>query len=231
MSRESFSFSLRPVLTHEDLLRACRVRSLAYGHKVPEYRESMLQPDEIDRSPWTGVYLCEDKISGEAVGTMRVQTTNRGGSKLEIEKYVTPPPPYEGSARAEITRLAAVPGSDPFIRLALWKAGYLHCKENYVRLLMMAVRKPGLIKAYEQMGAKDISAPQAIHYAGNLPHRIMGLDMLEVEPFWRTAKHPMLAFMVDTIHPDIRTFGTLPLSGIRKSMNSDAPDAAQVRLR
>ena len=54
MSRDvtsDFSFSLRPVQTHEDLMRACQVRSHAYGNKVPEYRESMAQPDEVDRSP------------------------------------------------------------------------------------------------------------------------------------------------------------------------------------
>ena len=233
MSRDvtsDFSFSLRPVQTHEDLMRAYQVRSLAYGNKVPEYRESMAQPDEVDRSPWTGIYLCEDKLSGEAVGTMRVQTTNRGDSKLEIEKYVPPPPQYARFVRAEITRLAAVPGADPMVRLALWKAGYLHCKENHVRLLMMAVRKPGLIKLYEQMGAKDISAAQAIPYARNLTHRIMGLDMLEVEPYWRETRHPMLEFMVATVHPDMKTFGTLPLSGIRKSMDGDASEAGQIRL-
>jgi hypothetical protein len=221
-SRDSFSFSLRPVLTHEDLLRACQVRSLAYGHKVPEYRESMAQPDEIDRSPWTGVYLCEDKVSGDAIGTMRVQTTNRGDSRLEIEKYVSPPTRYAGLPRAEITRLASVPGADPFVRLALWKAGYVHCKENGVRLLMIAVRKPGLIKAYERMGAKDISAPQPIPYGGNLPHRIMAVDILEAEIFWRESRHPMLQFMAETVHPDIKTFGL---------MNRNVGEASHIGLR
>jgi hypothetical protein len=221
-STDSFSFSLRPVLTHEDLLRACHVRSLAYGNKVPEYRESMAQPDEIDRSPWTGVYLCEDKVSGEPVGTMRVQTTNRGDSKLEIEKYVKAPAKYADLPRAEITRLASVPGADPFVRLALWKAGYVHCKENGVRLLMIAVRKPGLIKAYERMGAKDISEPHPIPYGGNLPHRIMAVDILDAEIFWRESSHPMLQFMAETVHPDIKTFGL---------MHGHVAEARQIGLR
>ena len=214
MSRELFSFSLRPVFTHEDLLLACQVRAEAYGHKIPAYRESMTRPDTIDTSPWTGIYLCEDKASGRPVGTMRIQVTTRGSDRLEIEKYVATPARFVDAGRAEITRLAAVPGADPFVRLALWKAGYLHCKAHHVALLMIAVRKPSLIRAYERMGAKDITDPVALPYAGNLPHRIMAVDIAAAEVFWRDSDHPMLRFMVDTAHPDI----TLP------SMNRDGAE-------
>lgn len=203
MSSESFSFSLRPVVTHDELLLACEVRAAAYGHKIPEYRESMARPDAIDASPWTGVYLCEDKTTGRPIGTMRIQVATRGSARLEIEKYVATPPAFVGSARAEITRLAAIPGADPFVRLALWKAGYLHCKAKNVALLMIAVRKPSLIRAYVRMGAKDISDPVSLPYGGNLPHRIMAVDIAAAEIFWRDSDHPMLEFMVGTGHPDI----------------------------
>ena len=203
VSSVSFSFTLRPVVTHDDLLLACEVRAAAYGYKIPEYRESMSRPDAIDTSPWTGIYLCEDKASGQPVGTMRVQVATPMTAPLEIEKYVAPPPAFAKSARAEITRRAALPGGDPFVRLALWKTGYLHCKANDVRLLMIGVRKPSLIRAYERMGAKDISDPVALPYGGNLPHRIMAVDILAAEVFWRTSDHPMLQFMVATAHPDI----------------------------
>lgn len=55
-------------------------------------------------------------------GFMRVQSTTRGGTKLEIEKCATPPPELELHGRAEITRLSSVIDADPFVRLALWKA-------------------------------------------------------------------------------------------------------------
>jgi hypothetical protein len=37
--------------------------------------------DAIDQSPWTGVFLCEDKASGTPIGTMRVQDNTRGGEE------------------------------------------------------------------------------------------------------------------------------------------------------
>ena len=206
MPTESFSFTVRPVVTHGDLLRACEVRAIAYGNKVPEYRETMLRPDAVDSLPATGIYLCEDKITGLPVGTMRIQTTRPGIDPLEIEKYVPPAAGFESSARAEITRLAAVPGADPFVRLALWKTGYLHCSSEGVRLLMIAVRKPALIRAYERMGAKDIAPPMPLPYAGNISHRIMAIDIRQAEVFWRDSDHPMLQFMAETRHPDIHAF-------------------------
>jgi hypothetical protein len=202
MATESFSFTLRQAVTHADLLRACAVRAEAYGRKSPEYREPMLSPDEVDASPWTAVYLCEDKVTGDAVGTMRIQTTAYGGA-LEIEKYAEVPADLKKHGRGEISRLSAVPGADPFVRLAMWKAGYLHCLASNIRWLILGVRKPGLLKAYEQMGAKDVTESVALPYAGNLIYRVLGLDVLAAESDWQNRNHPLLQFMVGTTHPDI----------------------------
>ena len=202
MATESFSFTLHQVTTHADLMRACSVRAEAYGRRYPEYRDRMLVPDDVDSSPWTGVYLCEDKISGEAVGTMRIQTTANGGA-LEIEKYVTVPDDLKSHGRAEISRLSAVTGADPFVRLAMWKAGYLHCLASHIRWLILGVRKPGLLRAYEQMGAKDVTEATNLPHGGNLLYRILGLDVLSAENNWQEQNHPLLQFMVSTTHPDI----------------------------
>lgn len=206
MNSESLTFTLRAVESYEDLLRACSVRAQAYGHKNPDYRDSMAVPDAVDASPWTAVFLCEDKATGHPVGTMRVQSTTTGESGLEIEKYIAPPPELARHGRAEITRLAAVIGADPFVRLALWKAGYLHCMAVHARWLLMGVRKPSLLRAYEQMGARDIYDDRRtvpLGHAGNLPHRVLGLDIASCERNWRAARHPLLDFMVGTVHPDI----------------------------
>ena len=202
MTTESFSFTLRQALTREDLVRACKVRAEAYGRQYPKCRETMSVPDDVDSSPWTGVYLCEDKISGEPVGTMRIQTTANGG-RLEIEKYVTVPAELKPYGRAEISRLSAVAGADPFVRLALWKAGYLHCLTSQVRWLILGVRKPGLLRAYEKMGAKDVTVPTNLPHGGNQLYRILGLDVLSAESRWQETNHPLLHFMVGTTHPDI----------------------------
>jgi hypothetical protein len=209
---ESLSFTLRPVETYADLLRACEVRAEAYGHKIPAYRESMARPDAVDASPWTAVFLCEDKATGQAVGTMRVQSTTRGATQLEIEKYVEIPDELQVHGRAEITRLSSILGADPFVRLALWKAAYLYCMGAQARWILIGVRKPALIRAYERMGAKDIFDNRAtvpLGYAGNLPHRVMALDLGSCEQNWRRDNHPLLNFMVGTVHPDICLFPSM----------------------
>ena len=87
---------------------------------------------------------------------MRIQAAYGSRDELELEKLVPMLPAIVSSRRGEITRLAAPVGVDPFIRLALWKAGYLYCTANNIRWLVMGVRKPALIRAYEAMGARDI---------------------------------------------------------------------------
>lgn len=200
---ESLSFTLRPAVSNNDVQLACRVRAEAYGRKVETYRDTMLTPDDVDHSPWTTIYLCEDKMTGEPVGTMRIQSTADGGA-LEIEKHVRIPAALEPHGRAEISRLSASAGADPFVRLALWKAGYLHCMATHVRWLVLGVRKPGLLRAYEQMGAEDLTDPAVLPYAGNLMYRILGLDVLSAESKWQAKNHPLLQFMVGTTHPDIQ---------------------------
>jgi hypothetical protein len=105
---ESLTFTLRQAVSDDDVKLACRVRAEAYGRKVASYRDTMLTPDDVDLSPWTTIYLCEDKLTGEPVGTMRIQSTVDGGD-LEIESTYVPigSPAY---GRAEISRLSAVFG-------------------------------------------------------------------------------------------------------------------------
>lgn len=206
MRSEALSFRLRRAETHQDLLKACQVRAEAYGHKIPEYRESMTHPDHIDASPTTTVFICEDKVSGAVVGTMRIQTCGHGRGELEIEKYVELPTHLKQATRTEVTRLAAPMGSDPFVRLALWKAAYLFCAQNKFSWIVMGVRKPALIKAYERMGAKDVFSGQPgvpLAYAGNLEHRIYALDIDNFYAHWSDTSHPLLEFMTATNHRDI----------------------------
>lgn len=208
MRNELLSFTLKPVADRADLLRACSIRAEAYGRKAPAYRDSMLQPDTIDESPWTTVFLCEDKISGEAVGTMRVQTRVHGRGQLEMEKYVKLPDELRTRNCAEVTRLAAPVGADPFVRLALWKAAYLFSASNNVSWIVMTVRKPSLIRAYSQMGSRNVFGDRAdgfvLPYVGDLPHHVYALDIDNFYSFWSDTNHPLLEFMTATRHEDIQ---------------------------
>ncbi len=208
MSVDSLSFTLRLVDTPEDLARVCEVRSLGYGHHAPALREHMALPDEIDLSPWTAVFLCEDKASGLPIGTMRVQDNTRGGVKVEIEKYLTLPDwLVAGGGRCEMSRLVVAPGADPLVKAALWKAGYLHCLANGVRWLIVGARKPGLMKQYLYLGAKDMYEDERMIPMGhgwNLPHRVLVMDIRNAARDWYEKEHRLLRFMVETEHPDIK---------------------------
>lgn len=206
MLEESLSFTLRAAETHDDLSRACAVRAEAYGRKMPALRETMAMPDAVDASPWTTVFLCEDKATKQPIGSMRIQVCARGAGEVELEKYVQLPERIRATSRAEITRLAAVAGADPFVRLAMWKAGYLYCVDRQIRWLVMGVRKPSLIRAYERMGARDVfddGHGVQLAYAGDLPHRVFALDVADCERYWHVHEHPLLRFMTGTFHRDI----------------------------
>lgn len=207
MSIDSLSFTLRLVDTPEDLAKVCDVRTTGYGHHSAAIREHMALPDAIDLSPWTAIFLCEDKVSGMPIGTMRVQDNTRGGVQVEIEKYLSLPDwlSRDGS-RCEMSRLVIAAGADPLVKAALWKAGYLHCVAKQVHWLIVGARKAGLMKQYVYLGAKDMYEDQRMVPLGhgwNLPHRILVMNIRSAEEDWYEREHRLLRFMVETEHPDI----------------------------
>ena len=202
MQSAPLSFTVSRVRSHADLRRACAVRAEAYGRKDPGSVERLARPDAIDEHPRTTSYLCTDKASGRPIGTMRVQTATEANPSLEIEKAAELVA-LQGSARSEFSRLSAVPHADPLVCLALWKVGYLHCLSQGIRWIIMGARKPGLLRAYASLGAREVAPPVALPYAGHHVHRVLGLDLLAAEADWPQRQHPLLAFMVDTLHPDL----------------------------
>ncbi|MEO5881511.1 MAG: hypothetical protein ABIQ06_03770 [Caldimonas sp.] len=222
MSVDFLSFTVREVDTEDDLAKACTLRAECYGRRAPALREPMAAPDLIDASPWTTIFLCEDKASGAAIGTMRV-VDNARGAKLEIEAFLEVPERMAQGTRGEMTRLVVAPGSDPLVKAALWKAGYLRCVQSRVQWLIIGARKPGLIKQYEYLGAKDMYDDQRLVPLGHgwsLPHRIFVFDVASAANDWYELQHRLLRFMVETEHPDIRI----------SSMHRAAPPAPRLSL-
>jgi hypothetical protein len=105
-----------------------------------------------------------------------------------------------------MTRLVIAPGSDSLVKAALWKAGYLRCLQEQAQWLIIAARKPGLIKQYQYLGAKDMYPDQRLVPVGrgwSLPHRIFVLNIPAAANDWYEGRHRLLRFMVETEHPDI----------------------------
>jgi hypothetical protein len=211
MQTQSLSFEVRIARTKQDLDAACRVRALSYGHHLPHLHEMMLEPDLLDADENTVVVLCVDKASGVAVGTARFQT-NSGGPLL-IEHSVALPDAMRVDTRAEITRLSAVPGADPLVKLCLMKASYLFCMATQIRWIVICARSEALMRQYGRLGFASIldegQTLQMLH-VGRLQHHVLAFNVTAAESRWRDMKHPLYDFMIETSHPDIQLFSRRP---------------------
>ena len=208
MSMQLLRFTLRVARSEADLRAACRVRSASYGRHLPDLRTPFSEPDELDWSPDTAVFVAVDKDSGEAVGTARLSTNAR--QPLQIEHSTMLPEPLADRMLAEVTRLSVLPGhDDPRVKLALMKATYLYCMARQVHWMVIGARSDALIRQYRRLGFTDLMADGQmvpLAHAGNLPHRVLGFDVTAAERNWHAAEHPFYEFMVRTYHPDIELF-------------------------
>lgn len=205
MSSSTLGFTLQPVASRGDLFDACAVRAQAYGHHVPELGSRLAQPDALDYAAGTTVFLCRDKANGQAIGTMRIQTSHAGA--LLMEQSVTLPVWLSAVPRAEITRLAVSVGADPLTKLCLMKASYLFCMAQRVQCMVIGARNEALIRNYRRLGFRDVFGPDQfmpLAHTGGLPHRILSFDVLAAERAWAAVRHPLYGFMVQTVHEDLK---------------------------
>jgi hypothetical protein len=170
-----------------------------------------MEPDLLDADENTIVVLCVDKLSGEAIGTARFQT-NAGGPLL-IEHSMSVPDAMRSDTRAEVTRLSAVAGADPLVKLALMKASYLFCMATQVRWMVIGARSDALVRQYRRLGFADVfddGRLVPLLHAGRMDHRVLAFNVTTAESRWRTDHHPLYDFMIDTAHPDIQLFSIRP---------------------
>lgn len=208
MTTSTLSFTIRPTANGVDLRRACEVRAQGYGHHVPGWREPFLEPDALDRDDDTVVLLCEDKTTGEPVGTARIQTNRR--AELLIEQSVELPHFLRDSARAEVSRLSTMPGADPLVRIALCKASLLQCLATQSRYMVIGARNEALVRQYRRLGFDDVREDRQmvpLAHAGGVPHRILFLDAFAVERHWKESNHAFYDFFFRSFHPDIDLVG------------------------
>jgi hypothetical protein len=221
MHTQSLSFEIRIARSIQEIEAACRVRAQSYGHHLPQLHETMLEPDLLDSDENTVVVLCVDKASGSAVGTARFQT-NAGGPLL-IEHSVTVPDEMRSDTRAEITRLSAVPGADPLVKLCLMKTSYLFCVATQVRWMVIGARSDALVRQYRRLGFQtmlDRTQMLPLLHMGRLQHHVLMFNVTSAESQWRESKHPLYEFMIETAHPDIQLFSRRPALPRRDSARS-----------
>ncbi|MES1945231.1 hypothetical protein PC39_13977 [Salinisphaera sp. PC39] len=209
---ESLPFAVTLVQDETDLDKALRIRHSAYGRHVPELADTLDKPEHYDHEPGVVVLLAQSKLDGEPLGTMRIQTNQYG--PLALEQSVTLPDWLQGRRLAEATRLGIARGRiGRMVKIAMFKGYYLYCRQNDVDWMVITGRAP-LDRQYDALQFQDVFPDRGfipMRHVGDIPHRVMALEVASVEPGWRAAGHPLYDFFFRTRHDDIRV-STDPLT-------------------
>ncbi|HEX5357348.1 MAG TPA: hypothetical protein VFW93_14100 [Aquabacterium sp.] len=214
----SLDLEVRVAVSDDELAQAGGVREAAYGHHLGQAVANFaMSADPLDRAPGTVVLLCLDKATGQAIGTVRIQPAGMGGTLL-IERSVILPRQLVAQSRAEVTRLAVLPGASSLVRLHLMRAIYQYCETHGIHWLVIAARNEALSRSYRHLGFKDFLAPGQmvpLTHAGNLPHFVFTMDVRATKDEWCRQGHRLHAFMFEETCED--------LPGLRREVARPAP--------
>lgn len=204
LAEERLPFTIRVVMNEQQLHKAVSVRHRAYGRHVPALGEQLRTPESSDAERGCLVLLAESKLDGEPLGTLRIHT-NRYRA-LSLEGSVHLPDWLAECSLAEATRLAVSEARiGRVVKTMLFKAFYLYCVEQGIDWMVIGARSP-LDRMYESLLFKDVFPELGyvpLQCAGNLPHRILALEIATADARWRAARHPMYDLFVNKRHPDI----------------------------
>lgn len=230
MTVERLPFTVRIVRSEEALYKAVAIRQAAYARHVPAFAEKLKTPEANDYDQGSMILLAESKLDGSPVGTIRVQA-NRYRS-LAIEQSAELPARMRDSSMVEATRLAVAEGRVGRVtKVVLIKALYLYCLESSIDWVIAGARPP-LDRQYDAFLMDDLFHGKLIplRHAGNIPHRILALDVPGARARWGAAGHSLLDFMCNTHHPDIdlsnADFSTLSRPAHRAELSDKAAISA-----
>lgn len=208
---EDLAVRVRVARTENQLRKAIKVRGDAYVRHNVASAEPLYSAEEDDKAPGSLVLLCESKITGDAVGTLRIHTNFEAPTYLERELRL--PDFLRNTSIAYVTRLAIAAGaSGTFVKLVMFKALHRYCFATQISWILAVAREP-VDKDFIRLGFKDILEPgkkfrQPVHF-GDIDVRPLYLSVLQAEHDWRTTKHPLYDFMVVKTHPDIEVFDSV----------------------
>ena len=201
---EILPFTVRPVQTEDDLMRAVSLRHQAYARHKPEFAEKLREPEADDLESDSIVLLAESKLDGSAIGTMRIQTNEY--RPLSMEYAVTLPDFLKSSSLVEVRRLGVANGqAGRLVKMVLIKACLLYCAERNIKWAVVAARAP-LDRSYQNLLFEDVMPGQTftpLPIANNDPHNVMAFEIDTIEARFTKHQHPLLNFFCKTNHPDI----------------------------
>ena len=200
---ERLPFSVRVVSSNEALKKAVAIRQAAYARHMPEFAAKLSSPEPNDHEQGSLVLLAESRMDGSPLGPMRIQTNRY--KEIAIERSAELPTWLKGRSLAEATRLGiAQGGSGRVVKMALCKAFYLYCLTENIDWMVIAARPP-LDRPDQAALFQDVYPGQLIplRHANNIPHRVLAFEVETAADRWSETAHPLLKFMVQTLHPDI----------------------------
>jgi hypothetical protein len=204
MKRESLPFTIRVVSNVGDLEKAVRIRHAAYMRHVPGFAQTLATAESSDSEPGVVVLLAESKFDGSPVGTMRIQTNEF--KPLSLENSLLLPAEMSSQRLAEATRLGVTQERvGRMVTTALFKAFYLYCVKQRIDSMVITARSP-VDRHYDRLLFKDVYPEMGyipFKHVGNLPHRVMSLQVGLVNEIWEDAQHPLFNFFFRTFHDDI----------------------------
>ncbi|HEU4622593.1 MAG TPA: hypothetical protein VFS42_10250 [Burkholderiaceae bacterium] len=210
---EHLPFTIELVETEAQLAKAVYIRQKAYARHLPEFASGLQTPEPYDFEPGCAVFLAESKLDGSPVGSIRVQTNHY--ARLKLEQSVELPDELAQRSLAEITRLGITLGhAGRLVKVALFKAMQLYCQVAQIDSMVVCMRAP-LDKPYFDLGFEDVYPSGEyipMPHIGNIPHRVLALNVATLERRWHETHHPLHKFFFRTFHPDIRPFGRSPLT-------------------
>jgi len=208
MTEELLPFTVRLVRDEDDLDKAVQIRHSAYARHLPVFAESLKAAETADADNGVVVLLAESKLDGSPLGTMRIQTNQF--KPLCLEQSVELPAWLKARPLAEATRLGVTnEKTGRLVKTVLFKAFYQYCMQTGIEWMVIAGRSP-IDRQYDRLLFKDVFPGVGyipLLHAGNLPHRVMSLEVSAVEPSWAAAKHPLYDFFFHTYHPDLHVGG------------------------
>ncbi|MFC5474081.1 hypothetical protein [Paraherbaspirillum soli] len=197
-------FTIRVVDDERALRKAVNIRQAAYGRHLPELAEKMGAFEHADLESGVVVLLAESKLDGASLGTMRIQ--NNRYQPLAVEHSVSLPDWLQGGTLAEATRLGVAGGQvGKVVKTMLFKAFFQYCIAQNIDWMVITARAP-LDRQYEALLFQDAFPGQGfmpMRHVGNLPHRVLALEVATAEARWQAAAHPLLGFMCELHHPDL----------------------------
>jgi len=202
-TRERLPFTVRLVRNEQDLQKAIQVRHAAYARHVPEFAESLLQPEAADFEEGAVIFLAESKMDGSAIGTIRVQTNQF--NPLEIEHSVMLPDWLQNCSIAEATRLGVHGKEGRIVRCALSKAYFQYCQHKGIEWMLVTGRAP-VDREYDRMQFEEVFPNRGyipMKHIGDIPHRVLALKVSIGQARWAEKNQPLYNFFFQTQHDDI----------------------------